>query len=43
MMIIGCDLHTRYQQIRGGGPCFHHTQKRVPCPSRVLYKGGAFS
>jgi len=21
---------------KGAGPCFHHTQKRVPCPSRVL-------
>jgi len=20
----------------GAGPCFHHPQKRVPCPSRVL-------
>jgi hypothetical protein len=21
---------------RAAGPCFHHTQKRVPCPARVL-------
>jgi len=26
----------KWTQEQGAGPCFHRTQKRVPCPSRVL-------